>query len=621
MPTYYTSDASPPAAESVESMTVPVYIRPPLTRVKSKPSSPRLRSLTERLPITVLLFSVGVVALLLLTAIPLAQTFGPTGVASGTGPSTAVSAPANVVSVVPTAPAALASTPVMGQSEGTPSATVSVANISEAKSLGWSFWGVNVAAEQKFTTTDAMNIANTPVTFIRFPGGIVGEEYNYTTGLITNVDGSTVQGTNISDFVTACDAIDCHAILQLPTEIDQPWTAAYYAYYVVHTLHFQPAYWELGNSVPGWTHFGTKWSQWGTRGGNAITPALFAAEVLTYVSAVKAVDSKAHFIALGVAMGVPDYAKTWVSEVALVDGSVLSGISVHSYTMNGPPSTPTWSGLLANLNGKYSLPEQVAADRSYMVAECPTCNLKLFVSEANGAEDSNYTTLLPTFAGELYIAGDTAQAINLRLTNLDWFCYDCNYGGAWETSVNAWQPQYKLFTQMMVNLGSKSLETKVTGPSTFYAASTYSSAGLALLFVNTNMTSKVSVKLSQTGILSGAQANQEQWVSTGNGPTNKSITIGSTLTIPALSITILTVAPNGIGEGVNFHPAHHHAKAAHGSAVPSVSHPVPPTSVPVSHAAPAQPSGGASTRDTSAGVVPLSFLSRENPTPALKGGE
>jgi hypothetical protein len=444
----------------------------------------------------------------------------------------------------------------------TASASVSVVNSSKAQHLPFEFWGVNVAAQQGFSDKDAGKVAATPVTFIRFPGGIVGEEYNYTSGVITNIDGSTVKGTPVKTFISSCETINCHAIFQLPAEIDQPQTAAYYANYVVNTLHYQPSYWEIGNSVPGWTHFQTPWSQWKNTGGNVISASAFAKLVGQYIIAVKAVDHRAHFIALGVAMGTTDYAKAWVSEVALVDGPNLSGISVHSYTMGSAPANPTWAELLANLNGKYSLTNQVEADRGFMQAECPTCHLKLFVTEANGAEVNNYTTLLSSFAGELYIAADVTMGLSLRVKNIDWFCFHCSYDGAWDNG-GTWQMQYTLFSQMFTNLGHSTLSTTVTGPSSFYAAATYGPThGLALLLVNTNLTTKVAVDLTQTGIISGAAARLEQWVNGSSVPTNSSIPVKGSITLPALSISILIVAPVGLGPGASPHRAPHHAAPA-----------------------------------------------------------
>lgn len=426
---------------------------------------------------------------------------------------------------------------------------ISVANLTKAKALPYQFWGANVVATDAFGTSDANNLSATPTTFLRFPGGGLGEDLNYTSGLITNSDGTTQQATTtVASFISTCRTIHCNAILQLPAEIDEPQTAAYYASYVVNTLRFQPAYWEIGNSPPGWTHFGSPWSGWTASGGATVTPLGFAQLVGAYITAIKAVDPKAAFVAFGAAAG--SYIKPWVSDLAALDGPNLTGIAIHSYTFGTAPANPTWAQLLANLDGTYSLTTQVNATRGYIAAACPSCSTLVFVTEANAAEVNNYTALDSTFAGTLYIASDVVQAIQLRLTNLDWYCYECNFSGTWISQTHRVQMQYTLFSQMLDHLGDETLPTTVRGaPTTFFATATYGASGLVLLMVNTNTTSAVSVSLAHTGITPGSSATRERWSNGSGAPGTVSVVPGSTISIPALSIELLTVGPTGLAKG------------------------------------------------------------------------
>ncbi len=497
------------------------------------------------------LLSVGIAVLLLLPGAP----FGLDAMRS-TAVSANPAAPSNASSPVfllPTLPSgtANASGPIAPTAA---SATVSLANFSKARDVPSAFWGVNIAAAQKFTTTDAANVAATPAKYLRFPGGVLGEEYNYTSGVLTSDSGGGTKtaDTSVQEFITSCQSIHCHAILQLPAEIDQPKTAAYYASYVVNTLHFKPSYWEIGNAVQSWSHFDTPWSQWGTTSKTHINATLFAQELAKYITAVRAVVPGARIIALGLGMGHPNNDLEYITDVARVDGKNISGVSMHSYTSGSAPAHPTWAQLLANLNGRYSLYSGVTSARGYLASACPKCNLQVFVTEANAAEVNSYSQLLPTFAGTVYVAADTAQALNLRLKNLDWFAYSSNYLGAWERG-KVFGQQYTLMTQMMTHLKDKTVATTVTGPSLFYASATYSSSGLALLMVNANVTQAVKVNLGNTGIRSGATLQQEQWKNGSTGPTNSSFTLSGTVWIPALSITILTVSSSGLA-GVPAQP-------------------------------------------------------------------
>jgi hypothetical protein len=430
-------------------------------------------------------------------------------------------------------------------------ATLSIASVAQAINISSAFWGTNIAASYPFDSTNASQLSKTPVTYLRFPGGGLGEEFNYTSSTFTNDQGTSFPAnTSTTAFVNSCRAINCSAILQLPAEINSSATAAYYASYVVHTLGFQPAYWEIGDAVPGWTHYNVTWASWGTVHGSPINASLFAQLVGRYISAIRQVDSVARFIALGSGMGQAGYDQQYVSELALMDGKNLSGISVHSYVMGTAPFSPTWPELLSNLNGKYSLPVQVAADRSDILTACPSCQISLFVTEANAAEVNNYSALNSVFAGTLYVAAETAQGLNLQLSNLDWFCFDCNFSGSWQGHYNQGTMQFTLFDQMFPNLGSKFLVSNLTGTSSLYAAATYGSQGLSLLLVNVNMTQTYSLNLAHTGIISGSSAVRDRWENGNAKPHVSSITLGKSLTVPPLSIEVITVAPSGVVGGV-----------------------------------------------------------------------
>lgn len=427
------------------------------------------------------------------------------------------------------------------------SATVVDGAFAKATPISSGFWGINVEPDQPFTSKDAAAVAATPATYIRFPGGSLGDELNYTSGVYTTVTGTQKKvTTSTAEFVTECKAIGCHSIMQLPGEIDNPAVAAYYVSYVVHTLGYQPAYWEIGNAPSGWTHFGIPWSQWGSKTGPAVTPETFANMVHAYIAAVLKADSSAKFLALGAGMGTADYSKTWVEELVAVDGKEISGISVHSYILATSPSHPTDADLFANLGGAYSLPDQIGAVRSYIQATCSTCNIGVFVSEINAAEaGSTYVPLMSGFAGTLYIAAEITQGLSLQVPNMDWFCYHCDYLGAWSIHTLSFQKQYYLFSDLATQLKTETLPTTVTGPSTFYAVPTYNSGGLSLMMVNVGSTS-VSANIAQTGfILDKSGVTEYSWVNGASLPSKSSVTLSSTITVPAMSIILLTAAASG----------------------------------------------------------------------------
>ena len=422
-------------------------------------------------------------------------------------------------------------------------ADVAIGPLSNATQISSAFWGVNVPTAQRFNTTDAAAVAATPVTYTVYPAGLLGEEFNYTSGILTRVNGSTqVASTTAAEFVTACKSIGCHAILQLPAEINSTSTVVYYVNYVVHTLGFQPDYWEIGNAPSGWVHYNVPWSAWGTTQGGNTTPVPFAQLVKTYITAIRAVDPGAKFLALGAGMGGSNYDRAWVQQLAKVDGQLLAGIAVHSY-VEGSPSNPTDADLLANLHGVYSLPDQVSADRKYIASACPNCSqLSVFVTEINAAENSNYLQLLPTFAGTLYLAAEIVQGFSLHVTNLDWFAYDSHFPGSWCSHPLQWQSQYYLFYDIANQLGSETLPTTVSGAPTLYSMATYGESNLALLLVNVNTTASVQANISEAGFATSGPITQYAWTNATARPVVSQIANTNSVTLPPMSIYVLKAA-------------------------------------------------------------------------------
>src|ERR1700686_1811758 len=108
------------------------------------------------------------------------------------------------------------------------------------------FWGINTRPQAAPSAAVTLAVQSSPVRYIRWPGGLVAERYNLTANVLTN-DAGGVYGppVNLSSFVSWCRQLGCHAIVQLPTEIASPATAAYEVAYAEHVIGFSPDYWEL----------------------------------------------------------------------------------------------------------------------------------------------------------------------------------------------------------------------------------------------------------------------------------------------------------------------------------------------------------------------------------------
>jgi len=406
-----------------------------------------------------------------------------------------------------------------------PVANISVGSDAAAQPIATGFWGADVLATAPYNVTDALRLSETPLTTLRYPGGSLGERYNYSSNLIYFSSGRSVAAnTSIADFISICDAIHCRAILQLPSEINNTTTVSYLVRYIVDTLGFQPAYWEIGDSPSGWTHLGIPWTQWNNSQATNITPLPFAYLVHSYVDAVSAVDPGAQFLALGTGLFPPQFAKAWVTDLAEIDGPLLSGITLHNYADNASAPSPTLRSFFDGLYGNTSLRQQVTHVRADILAACPTCtNLPVFVDEANAAQIAPYEPYLSTFNGSLFLAADAIEGLKLHLVNLDWFCFDCNYSGAFETSPATVQSQFYLFADILDHLENTTLPTNVTGARHVYAIATANASGTALLVVNTNVSGSVKLNLSAAGFCTGTRITESYWSRLTPQPVERSI--------------------------------------------------------------------------------------------------
>jgi hypothetical protein len=362
-------------------------------------------------------------------------------------------------------------------------------------------WGLNVAPTHNFNVSDAQLIASTPARYLRFPGGDVTEWMNWTSGVLTEPNGTTVPATTtIASFVTACAAIQCEAILGLPAEIDEPSTAAYYVMYTEHALGFFPAYWEIGNEPTTWTHFGQPWSRWKTPGAGA-SPSQYATLVQQYTAAIRQVDPSTPILGLaGAEQGDP---AAWIRPLVALDGRLIAGISIHAYPAVPTPVLVSPVQYFSTLTqGEYAIPTVVPGYLSLIASTCAGCALELFVTEAgtSDGESGAYAEYDTEFDGALYEAAEVTQLLAEKVQNVDWFTFQGGYPGAWVTSTAQPTPTFELFSDILTQLGADYLPTFVQGYPGIYAAATTGGAhGYALLVVNTNVATRVTFNLAQAG--------------------------------------------------------------------------------------------------------------------------
>jgi hypothetical protein len=419
--------------------------------------------------------------------------------------------------------------------------TVQVLAGAQAQPVSPAFWGLNVEPAAPFNLSDGANVAATPIAYIRFPGGELGEQFNYTTNeVVSAVSGAmSPANTSIEQFIATCESIHCHSILQLPAEINSSSTAAYFVAYIERTLGFHPDYWEIGEAPGGWTHYDQPWSQWSSTSTN-ITPEPFAVLVHQYIPAIRVVDPSTPIIALGIAAGVSDLARPWVKDLAQLDGPELAAISLHSYAGRQGTTAASLSDFMASLRGPYSLPNVLVQDAAYIRDACPTCvNLKVFVDEDNAAYGhGTFGPFLSTFNDTLFLAAEATQGLNFHAVNIDWFAYDTHYGGAWQQTAGHLQSQYYLFRDLLTRLGNQTLPTNVTGLPDVFAATTKNASGASDLVVNANTTTSAGLDLSRAGF--HGNITEYYWPTGAAAPTTLALAPGAVPILSPLSMALFS---------------------------------------------------------------------------------
>jgi hypothetical protein len=443
--------------------------------------------------------------------------------------------------------------PVIGAPAGTassllPSGAAAVTTIvtgppSRTQPISPAFWGINWDAGRATSATDASSLSATPVRDIRYPGGNLADRFNYTSGVITNDDGSTTMAlTTAAGFVTFCRSIGCQALLELPAEINRPKTAAYYVKYVEATLHFRPAYWEIGNEPYGWTHTGLPWSMWRSTDHANVTPLAYAQIVRQYSLAIRAIDPTTPILALSAGQE-HDFAQAWIQSVLQVNGPNLSGIAVHSYAgWNGQYSPDTLAGFFSNLRATWSLPNVLAHDSAYIRQYCTGCpNLPLFVDEINSAYGSGaYAKYTASFDGTLFMASEIAQALNARAPSLEWFAYNANFPGSFEYPPGHKATQYYLFADLLSKLRDATVPTVVRGLPGVYAATTTNGTADALLVSNVNTTSSTQLDLLGSAFSPSSPLTETLWTTGTPAPRTVSLAPGRGPILPSLSVAVIT---------------------------------------------------------------------------------
>jgi hypothetical protein len=145
-------------------------------------------------------------------------------------------------------------------------------------------------------TVDLLGAAG--VGMMRYPGGSYGDGFHWQTNTMTG-GGYIAPGTDFDSFMGTVKATGSQAILIANYGSGTPQEAADWVRYANVTKGYHDQYWEIGNEVYGNGYYGADWE---LDNHASKSPATYAANVVQYVQAMKAVDPT---IKVGVVLTLP----------------------------------------------------------------------------------------------------------------------------------------------------------------------------------------------------------------------------------------------------------------------------------------------------------------------------
>jgi hypothetical protein len=197
------------------------------------------------------------------------------------------------------------------------------------------------------------------VRMLRYPGGSYGDIYNWQTNTATG--GYVAPGTDFDSFMGTVQKVGAQPILIANYGSGTPQEAAAWVQYANVTKGYGVKYWEIGNEIYGNGYYGADWE---TDNHSSKSPATYAANVLQYASAMKAVDPA---IKIGAVLTLPGNwpdsvvasgdSGDWNQQVLAKAGSAIDFVIVHFY-----PSSSLGATVL-------TAPEQLAGELAQLRQE------------------------------------------------------------------------------------------------------------------------------------------------------------------------------------------------------------------------------------------------------------
>lgn len=249
------------------------------------------------------------------------------------------------------------------------------------------------------------------VEMLRYPGGSYGDIYNWQDN--TAPGGYVAPGTDFDSFMGTVKKIGAQPMLIANYGTGTPQEAAAWVQYANVTKGYGAKYWEIGNEIYGNGYYGTDWE---SDSHASKSPASYAANVLQYASAMKAIDPT---IKIGAVLTLPGNwpdsvvaagdSGDWNKIVLSAAGSAIDFVIVHWY-----PSDSGVTGMLTE-------PAQVAGELAQLRQEIdqyagpngPSIGIAMTEVNSNVDEDTQPDAL---FGADTYLT-----ALENGVFTVDWW--------------------------------------------------------------------------------------------------------------------------------------------------------------------------------------------------------
>ncbi|MBV9382659.1 MAG: cellulose binding domain-containing protein [Streptosporangiaceae bacterium] len=249
------------------------------------------------------------------------------------------------------------------------------------------------------------------VRMLRYPGGSYGDIYNWQDN--TAPGGYVAPGTDFDSFMGTVQKIGAQPMLIANYGTGTPQEAAAWVRYANITKGYGAKYWEIGNETYGNGYYGADWE---ADNHASKSPATYAASVLQYAGAMKAVDPT---IKIGAVLTLPGNwpdsvvasgdSADWNKTVLSVAGSAIDFVIVHWY--------PNGSGAATALGE----PVQVAGELTQLRQEinqyagANARNIGIAMTELNSNVDED------TQPDALFGADTYMTALENGVFTVDWW--------------------------------------------------------------------------------------------------------------------------------------------------------------------------------------------------------